>query len=200
MPPVIGLTGGYASGKSMALSFFRRMGAHVIDCDLIARQVVEKGSQGLARVREAFGEMALTTDGTLDRGRIAHLVFSDEASRKKLEGILHPLITDRVFREVESVMEENENQVVVVDTPLLFETGLDKRMDKTVVVVCGEEEQVRRGMARDGLTREEALARIRAQFPLEEKAQKADWVIDNSGSQDQARQDSLKIWARIEKL
>ncbi|MDH5757179.1 MAG: dephospho-CoA kinase [Nitrospinota bacterium] len=200
MPPVIGLTGGYASGKSMALSFFRRMGAHVIDCDLIARQVVEKGSQGLARVREAFGEMALTKDGTLDRGRIAQLVFSDEASRKKLEGILHPLITDRVFREVESVMEENENQVVVVDTPLLFETGLDKRMDKTVVVVCGEEEQVRRGMARDGLTREEALARIRAQSPLEEKAQKADWVIDNSGSQDQARQDSLKIWARIEKL
>ncbi|MDH5509189.1 MAG: dephospho-CoA kinase [Nitrospinota bacterium] len=200
MAPLMGLTGGYASGKSLVLSIFQDMGAYVIDCDQIARQVVEKGSEGLARIRETFGEEVMKDDGSLERGRLAELVFTHEERRRELEGILHPLIIQRVFDEAEEVQGREPGRIVVVDTPLLFETGLDQRMDKIVVVVCGQEESIRRGMDRDGLTRDQAMARINAQEPLEEKAKKADWVVDNSGNMETTRQIAADVWGKIKRL
>jgi len=200
MAPLIGLTGGYASGKSLVLSIFQDMGAYVIDCDQIARQVVEKDSEGLAQIREVFGEVVMADDGSLDRGRLAELVFSHEGRRKELEGILHPLIRQQVFDEAEEVLGRDPGRNVVVDAPLLYEAGLDQRMDIIVVVVCGQEESLRRGMARDGLTREQATARINAQEPLGEKAKKADWVVDNSGNMETTRQNAINVWGKIKRL
>ncbi|MDH4184882.1 MAG: dephospho-CoA kinase [Nitrospinota bacterium] len=198
--PLIGLTGGYASGKSLVLSVFRELGAYIIDCDQLARDVVEKGAEGLTKVKEAFGDGVLTADGSLDREKMAAQVFSDEAKRKKLERILHPLIIGRVYQTAEDILRGGEDRMVIVDAPLLYEAGMEKKMAKVVVVVCPQEEQIRRGMARDRLGQDEAMARIKAQAPLSQKAQQADYIIDNSGDMQATMAAASALWQELRKL
>ena len=175
---VLGLTGGVASGKSTVLNEFLRSGVAVIDCDKIAREVVRKGTSGLARIRNVFGQGVLYKDGTLDRPALARAVFSHPGKRKALEAIIHPRVKKEVWKRVKAI----RRGVVVVDVPLLFEVKWQGDFDKVLVVWVPKKSQMSRLMDRDGYSKTEAMARIRAQMPLFQKRKKAHFIIDNSGS------------------
>jgi len=198
--PLIGLTGGYACGKSLVLRGFVERGAHGIDCDRIAREITAKGEPGLEKIAGEFGQGFLLADGGLNRAHLASLIFNDEAARKRLEGLLHPIIFSRVYSRAEGIMRKDSQAVVVVDAPLLYEAGMEERMDKVVVVTCPLVARMERGMARDRISREQAAARIAAQTPLEEKAARADYVIDNSGAPERTAQMISDVWEKIAAL
>ncbi len=188
---IIGLTGGIACGKSTVSTHIRSRGVTVIDADAISRSVTEPGRPGVDAVLNVFGE-AYVTDGVVDRKKLAATVFADAAQRKKLESALHPIIKAEMDREIEDARASGA-KAVVLDIPLLFEAGLDSVADEVWVVTASREEQISRLASRDGLSREEALARITAQMPLAEKAARADVIIENNRSLAQtiARVDEL---------
>jgi dephospho-CoA kinase len=174
------LTGGIATGKSYCLAHFAALGAQVIDADRLARDAVAPDTRGLAAVVARFGPQILLPDGTLDRSALGRIIFADDAARADLEAIVHPEVYRRI-REW-SVNLPSGTSVAVADIPLLFETGHNHDFDTVIVCTCEPEEQVRRLMARNGLTRADAQARIAAQWPLEEKVARADHVIRTDGT------------------
>lgn len=178
---VIGLTGGIATGKSTVSALLAELGLPVVDADKLAREVVEPGQPALAEIRRAFGPGVIAPDGTLDRAALARLVFRDEGARRRLEGIIHPRVRERMRQILAGLASQGES-LAVVDVPLLFEAGFDTDVDEVWVVSASEEEQLHRLMVRDGLSEEEARLRIEAQMPLVEKRARADRVIDNNGS------------------
>ena len=173
----IGLTGGIASGKSTVASFFAARGAVVLDSDQIAREVVEPGKPALAALIQALGGGILDRDGRLDRGELRQRLFADEATRRRVEAILHPEILAELAHQSQSA--PGPYQVFVI--PLLVESHLERVVDRILVVDCPEEDQVRRLMARDGESRESALGMLRAQASREERLAVADDVVDNGG-------------------
>lgn len=193
---VIGLTGGIASGKSLVAGFLRDMGAHVIDADAIAREVVAPGTEALRQIAEAFGPRALTADGTLDRKALADLVFSDPEVRARLNAITHPHIRRRIKAEIEAAQLARPGATIVVDIPLLLDVAQPQAfaLDGTVVVTVDEPKQVARLMARDGISEEAARQRLRSQRPLREKVPLATWVVDNSGPPDATLRQVQAIW------
>ena len=178
---VYGLTGGIASGKSTEAKLLRARGVPVIDADEIARRVVEPGTVGLARVEAAFGPGVIRPDGTLDREALGRVVFTDPEKRQTLNGILHPLVQATTAEEVMRLAEAGE-PLAILDIPLLYEARDPAAFEGIVVVYVDEATQLERLMARNGFSREDAEARIRSQMPLEEKARRATWVIDNRGT------------------
>ncbi len=179
---LVGLTGGIATGKSTVSAMFAHLGARVIDADLLAREVVMPGQPAHAEIVAEFGPEVLQADGYLDRKRLGAIVFADPARRKRLEAITHPAIRRRQERILSILEEEAFEGIVLWDAALLVEGGGHKAMDRVVVVVTDPETQLARLMARDGIAEADALARIRSQMPVAEKAKVADHVIDNSGS------------------
>jgi dephospho-CoA kinase len=179
---VFGLTGGIGTGKSTVARRFAERGLPVIDADQLARKVVEPGSAGLAAVVAAFGADVLDAAGALDRKRLGRRVFGDEQRRQELAALLHPLIRQR-FQQRVGELDARGEPLACYDVPLLFEVGLDASLRPVVVVTAPLEEQVRRVMARDGLDRAAAAARIATQLPLSEKRARADHVIDNARDQ-----------------
>jgi dephospho-CoA kinase len=177
----IGLTGGIGSGKSTVSALLAARGAVVIDADRIAREVVEPGTPGLAAIVEAFGGQVLRGDGSLDRPALAGVVFADPEARRKLDGIVHPLVRARA---VELAAEAPEGAVVVHDVPLLVETGQAGSYDLVLVVRADPEVRVRRLVQR-GLSEEDARARIAAQATDEQRAAVADVVLDNDGTEEE---------------
>ena len=177
---VFGLTGGLASGKSTVAARFRARGVPVIDADQIAREVVEPGSEGLARVVEAFGEGVLAPDGSLDRGRLADLVFAAPERRRALNSILHPRIAARSAERIAALDAAGE-RLACYEAALLVENHLADAFRPLVVVAVSPDVQLARAMARDGSTEEQARARVAAQLPLATKIAAADHVIDNAG-------------------
>jgi len=190
----IGLTGGIACGKSTVAAMLARRGAAVIDIDRIAREVVEPGRPALAAIAEKFGQAVLQPDGTLDRKKLGAIVFADPAKRKELERITHPAIRAEMKDRMRRFEEEDPDRLIVVDVPLLFESGLESYFDKIMVVYVPRDEQKRRLMARDSLTEEEAEQRLKAQMDIEEKKRRADIVIDNSGPLDETERQLDRIW------
>ncbi|MBI1865300.1 MAG: dephospho-CoA kinase [Nitrospirae bacterium] len=177
---VVGLTGGIATGKSLVAEKLASLGAVVVDADDAARAAVAPGRPALEEIRAHFGDKIVGPDGTLDRPALARLVFHDGSARRDLERIVHPRVFERMAEAVSRARATNPQGVVVLVVPLLFETGYDHSVDRTAVVVCRPDQQVERVMKRDGRSREEALARLAAQWPIEEKRRKADDVIENS--------------------
>jgi dephospho-CoA kinase len=177
---VFGLTGGLASGKSTVAARFRARGVPVIDADQIAREVVEPGSEGLARVVEAFGEGVLAPDGSLDRGKLGDLVFAAPERRRVLNSILHPRIGARSAERVAALDAAGE-PLACYEAALLVENHLSDAFRPLVVVAVAPDVQLARAVARDGSTEEQARARIAAQLPLATKIAAADYVIDNAG-------------------
>ena len=175
----VALTGGIATGKSYCLGRFAALGAATIDADRLAREVVAPGTPGLAKIVERFGESILTAGGALDRAALGRIAFSDRAARADLESIVHP----EVYRRISAWFADLPagTAVAIADIPLLFETGHQHDFDLTIVCACDPAEQLRRLMARDQLTREAALARLAAQWPIDEKAARADIVIRTDG-------------------
>jgi dephospho-CoA kinase len=190
---VIGLTGGIGTGKSTVSRMLEELGALVIDSDAIVRELQAPGAPLLAEIAAALGEGVILPDGGLDRARVGEIVFRDEAARKRLNAVVHPAVGRETARRLEAA-RARAVPLVVLDIPLLFETrmhGTASRSnlgaDAVVVVYAPRELQIRRQIERNGYGREEALRRIEAQLPIEEKRALADHVIDNSGSLEETR-------------
>lgn len=195
---VVGLTGGIASGKTTVAEALRREGAAIIDTDEIAREVTAPGSPALDEIVEAFGRDMVSSGGTLDRRRLGSLVFCQAQARRRLEEITHPRIRAEMIRRLDELRRQPQPPAVaVVVIPLLYESGSERDVDVVVVVTAPPEEQVRRLMTRDGLSRDEAQARVSAQMPTQEKAQRADFVIDASGSIEETQSEAAKLWRRL---
>jgi dephospho-CoA kinase len=190
----VGLTGGVASGKSTVAALLRELGAVVVDSDVLAREVVEPGTPGLVAVVEAFGPEVLTADGALDRTALGGVVFGDEAARRRLEAILHPLIRARAA-ELEAASPEGT--VVVHDIPLLVETGQADRFDAVLVVDVPVETQVERMVRDRGMSREDALARVAAQADREQRLAAATHVVDNTGTREDLRDRVTEVLAEL---
>lgn len=177
---VFGLTGGLASGKSAVARMLRSRGVPVIDADQLAREVVAPGTEGLAEVVKTFGEGVLLPDGSLDRAKLAELVFGDPSRRQALNRIVHPRIAALSAERIGELTRAGE-PLACYEAALLVENGLADAFRPLVVVAVPEETQVARAMERDAATEAQARARIAAQHPLSAKVAAADFVIDNSG-------------------
>ncbi len=183
---LFGLTGGIGSGKSAAARRFRERGLPVVDADLLAREVVAKGTPALAEIVERFGVEILDGEGNLDRKRLAARVFKNEDDRRALNTITHPRVGS-LLHERAHELERRGEPLACYEVPLLFEAGLDSVLRPIVVVDAPIEARVERTVNRDGATPDEVLARVQAQMPLEQKVARADIVIDNSGSPEELR-------------
>jgi len=190
----VGLTGGIGSGKSEVSRLLASYGAVVIDADKLAREVVEPGTAGLARVVKEFGEGVLRPDGSLDRERLASLVFADDAARQRLNGIVHPLVGERAAA---LKGQAREDAVLVHDVPLLVEARLAALYDLVVVVDAPVETQIDRLVRLRGMTEEEARARIAAQASRDERRAVADVVIDNSGTLEELEAQVRELWEEL---
>ncbi len=177
----IGLTGGIATGKSYVLDRFRRHGIACVDADQLAHGVMAPGTEASRAIAERFGPEMLAADGSVDRVRLAPIVFADAVARRDLEAIVHPAVYRAIAVAVRAFERFGDAPMVVVDVPLLYETGHDRDFDQVIVTVCAPEQQVSRLVAR-GLSEHEARQRLAAQLPTGEKARRADFVIQTGGT------------------
>lgn len=176
----VALTGGIATGKSYCLARFASFGLPVIDADQLARDAVAPGSRALDEVAARFGAAIIRPDGSLDRPSLGRIVFNDRGARADLEAIVHPEVYRRISEWLATL--PLRTRVAIADIPLLFETGHTHDFDRVVVVACDPREQIRRIIARDGLSDREARARLDSQWPIEEKEARADYVIKTDGT------------------
>lgn len=190
---VIGLTGGIASGKSTVTKMLKAKEIPVCDVDMIAKEVIAKGSIGLQRLVEEFGETLLTAQQTLNRHELATMIFSNATIRRRVDAILHPLILDKVAIWV----SQQTAPLVVIDMPLLFEVGYDKHVDVTIVVYVDSDTQLERLMKRNGYTQLEAQQRIHAQMSIQTKVKKAAYVIDNTQTLEKTQEQLHKILEQL---
>jgi len=191
---LIGLTGGVGSGKSTVSGFLRELGARVIDADEAARAVVEPGTAGFAAVAAEFGP-EVVRDGRLDRQRLADIVFHDKQALERLNAIVHPLVREWIAARLAEAASEGVG-VAVQDVPLLFENGYEPIFASTILVYVPEALQLERLRGR-GMPEADARARIANQLPIEDKRSRATYVIDNSGSREQTRAQTEKVWTEI---
>lgn len=197
MPFCVGLTGGIGSGKSVVSGMFAELGAAVVDTDEISRALTAPGGAAIPPIRESFGPEYIAADGGLDRARMRSLVFGNAEAKRKLEGILHPRIRDRLRADVAAARQS----YVIAVIPLLFETGVCLDLLQRVLVVdCEESEQIRRASARSGLSAQEVRAIMAAQLPRAERLKRADDVLVNDGSIDELRVQVRRIHARYLEL
>jgi dephospho-CoA kinase len=193
----VGLTGGIASGKSYVTGRLKELGCEVTDADLIARRVVEPGQPAYHDVIREFGAGILDADGALDRAKLGAIVFADSARRARLNAIVHPRVIAAQDEWLAEVGRRDPRAVAVVDAALMIEAGAHRRFDKLIVVYCEPELQLARLMARDGLSREEALRRINAQMPASEKLKYADYTINTSSGFEDTRRQVEAIYERL---
>ena len=190
----VGLTGGIASGKSTVSEILAELGAVIIDGDKLAREVVEPGTPGLAQVVEAFGEEILLPDGGMDRAKVGQIVFNDEAKRKLLEGIVHPLVFERYAALEASAPQDG---IVIHDIPLLAESGRADTFDAVIVVETPAEVQVERMLRDRGWSRADAESRIAAQATPEQRRAIATYLIENTGSREELRARVEAVYAEL---
>jgi dephospho-CoA kinase len=184
----IGVTGIFASGKGTVCGMFEELGAEVIDTDLLAREIMEPGSDVLKQVALEFGAEFIHEDGSLKRREFGAVVFRDAAMVEKLNTITHPAI-------LKLVLERSSGRgIYVVNTPLLFESGFNSYMDSNIVVTAFTDQVIDRGIKRDNISGDEIRERLDHQIPLNEKIKLADYVIDNSGSMEYTKRQVVDIW------
>jgi dephospho-CoA kinase len=176
----IALTGGIATGKSYVATRIREAGVPIVDADVLAREVVAPGTAGLAAVRKRFGPDSVRRDGTMDRVRIAQIVFKDKRARLDLEAIIHPAVQKAVDEFFATLPKRTP--FAVADIPLLFETGRENQFNAVVVVACPRDVQLQRLMERNKLSKEDAERRLGAQWPIDKKVDKAHHVIRTDGT------------------
>ncbi|RLQ91899.1 dephospho-CoA kinase [Planomicrobium sp. Y74] len=189
---IIGLTGSIASGKSTVSKMLEDLGYPIIDADLVARKVVEPGSETLKEIEALFGSEVIREDGTMNREKVGALIFSDPVKRKQMNDIIHPAIRAEMLRQRSAFMAEG-HQTIVMDIPLLFESKLQHFVDKILVVSVTEDNQLSRLMERNGLNEKDAKARIGSQLPMSVKEEGADAVIYNNGTIEETAQQLTKI-------
>jgi dephospho-CoA kinase len=191
---IFGLTGGVGMGKSIAAQLLRQHGAQVVDTDELARQLVQPGQPALSEIQAAFGENIVASNGQLRRDELAQIIFADANARKKLEAILHPRIRERWLAQIEVWRRENRPLAVVV-IPLLFETRAESHFDKIICVACSAPAQRKRLLER-GWTPEQIQQRLAAQWPVEQKIARADFVVWTDGTLDVHAQQIERIIAQ----
>ena len=189
---IIGLTGGIGTGKSTVSAYLAQKGCKIIDADLISHQMTEAGSPCLAEIKAAFGEDVFLRDGNLDRKKVGRLVFADATKKKTLEQIITRRVIEKTLQILQDCRAQQED-LVVLDAPLLFECGMQRYTDETWLVVCRTETRLRRFAARDGLAEEDIQKRIANQMSTEQKEKLADYIIDNS-------RDLAWLYAQIDTL
>jgi len=194
---LVGLTGGMGSGKSLAASYFKALGAQMIDADRISRELVAPGKPAWKEIIEEFGSNVLNPDQTLNRKQIAAIVFNDESKRKKLEDIIHPRVIVEERRLYEKYRQKNSRVLAVIDAALLIESGNYKNVDKVIVVQCGKEEQIRRVMERDGTARSEVENRLHSQMPLEEKVVFGDYILRNDDTRESLKSQVGELYRNL---
>jgi len=194
---IAGLTGGIASGKSTVAAVLAEAGARIVDADRIAREATRTGTAVHAAIVAHFGRGLLLPDGEIDRRRLGEIVFSDPVEKQVLESLIHPWVREEIARRLERIRCEAPEAVVILDVPLLFEAGMHRGLQEVIVVYAPEAAQLARLMARDRLAPEEALTRIRSQMPIEQKKALATRVIDNSGSRERTRTQTLDVYRHL---
>ena len=194
---LVGLTGGVATGKSTVAKMFERCGALVIDADALAHQVVEPGKPAWRAIIKTFGKTVLNPDRTLNRQALGAMVFRTRSKLRRLEQIIHPRVAREQARLTRQAARNNPKAVVVYDVPLLYEAGIDKRVDRVIVVTADRETQIARLKKRNGFTRAEAIRRIKSQLPLANKTRRADTVLDGSSSLRQLRKKVELVWKEL---
>lgn len=177
---LVGLTGGVATGKSTVAKMFERCGAHTIDADVLARQAVEPGKPAWRAIVKTFGTQILNADRTLNRAALGNIVFRNKAKLRRLERIIHPQVAGMQEQVTKAIARKHPKAVILYEVPLLFEAGVDRRVDLVVVVTADRRTQIARLKARNGFSRAEALRRIRSQMPIKQKAAAADYVLDGT--------------------
>ncbi|WP_102345318.1 dephospho-CoA kinase [Bacillus sp. Marseille-P3661] len=181
MTLVVGLTGGIASGKSTVSKMLVNYGFPIIDADVVSREVVEVGEPAYEKIVETFGKEILSENLKINRPKLGAIIFNDEQKRMQLNHIVHPAVRQKM-NELKMNYINNGEKVVILDIPLLFESKLTHLVEKTLLIYVDDTIQLQRLMARNNLTEQEALARIRSQMPLEDKIRLADEVINNNGT------------------
>jgi dephospho-CoA kinase len=197
---LIGLTGSVATGKSTVAKMFKKCGAIVIDADELAREVVQPGKPAWREIVRTFGRRILNLDRTIDRHALGAIVFHDKKKLRHLERIIHPRVAREQIRLTKQAAKNDPKAVVIYDVPLLFEAGIDKRVDKTVVVVATRKTQIMRLKNRNGLTRAEALRRIRSQMPLAMKRLRADYILDGTKNRESLSRDISRLFEDLRSL
>ena len=182
MALLAGLTGGMGSGKSLAAEILQELGAHIIDADKICRSLVEPEKPAWSDVVGLFGDKILNEDGSLDRKKIAGIIFNDPDKKREMENILHPMVFSEELRVFHNIRQCENDALVIVDSPLLIESGNYRNMDKVVVVSCDQEIQVRRIVDKGIFSAEEARKRINNQMELKKKLKFADYVLENNST------------------
>jgi len=193
----VALTGSIAVGKSTVLTLFRELGCHTMEADEIAHDVMRPCRPAYHDVVRAFGPEILAEDGTIHRGRLGALVFHDAARREQVNRLVHPHVLREMERRIAELERQDPEGILIVAAALIIEAGVQGRFDRVIVVYCDEREQIARLMRREGVTREEALARIRAQLPSSEKRRYADFEIDTSGPVERTRAQVEAIYRRL---
>lgn len=186
---VLGLTGGIGSGKSAVSAMFEELGIQVVDADIVAREVVEPGSIGLKKITEHFGNEILTSEGTLDRAKLRTIIFADESEKQWLNSLLHPLIRESMITQ----LKQATSQYVILVAPLLFENGLEKFCDHTLLIDVPVEVQISRTTARDNVSTELAKQIIASQMSRADKKKKATDILDNNRPLEEVKIDVLKL-------
>ncbi len=191
---VVGLTGGIATGKSTVAKIFEHAGAIIIDADKIARDAVEKGRPAYHEIVKQFGREVLLPDGEINRGYLADIIFNDSDKKQALNRIVHPFVLQAMAEKLEQLEKDKPDAVVILDVPLLIETGMHKDMSDLIVVYAPEHIQIQRLMARNNISETDALSRIRSQMPIEKKKNLASILIDNSDTKERTRKRTLEVY------
>ncbi len=194
---LIGLTGGVATGKSTVAAMFKRCGAVVIDADALAHEVVQPGKPAWRDIVRRFGTSILNGDKTLDRQALGQIVFAHRTKLRQLERIIHPRVAREQIRLTREAAEKDRHAVVVYDVPLLFEAGIDTRVDQTIVVTADQATQIARLKKRNGLSKSQALRRIRSQMPLSKKIRMADHTLDGTKDRRRLKQDVANLFRAL---
>jgi dephospho-CoA kinase len=198
---LIGLTGGIGSGKSTAAEFFRLNGFEIIDTDELAREATAPHTPVAQKMAETFGPQYIRSDGSLDRAKLAQVVFSDPHARKLLEDITHPAILSLMWQRVERLRARSSAPAaVVLVIPLLFEVGMQDQVDRIVLAWASPQEQLGRIMRRDNLTEQEAMKRLSAQLPIEQKKDRAHWIVNTEASLEGVREQVERICQEVRLL
>lgn len=194
---IAGLTGGIASGKSTVSKMLADAGARVIDADRIARQVVQKGQPAWQDIVRHFGPSILNPDGQINRGALGAIIFNDRDAQKILNGIVHPRVFETMQHDIRQLAIDHPGDLVILDVPLLIESDWHNSLPVVILVYVPQAVQQDRLMRRDGLSAGDALARIRAQMPIDAKREHADYIIDNTGERNATRQQVFVIYHQI---
>jgi len=195
---IVGLTGGIVSGKTTVAQIFKRLGAKIIDLDEIGREIVNPQQKAWKKIVQNFGVEILKDNQEINRKKLAKIVFSNQEKLNLLNQITHPVIIEVMKKQLNQISNQATGDVIcLIDAPLLFEAHIEHMMDKIIVVYINEKEQMTRLLQREGLSKDDAIKRMRAQIPIEDKVHLADYVIDNSFSIEQTKEQVFQLWREL---